>query len=640
MKLSSIPLYLKVISELGYDQVFYNLVYKLGLRSGYYRFQSIFQKSPTNIPISLDLLPRAASLAQVKTIIGETGISALLEEADEIVAGKFRQFGADLAPIDFDTGKQSLHWTDIELGKAESSTLSEDVKLTWESARFGWALILGRAFALTSDEKYATSFWDHLEKFKQSNPANYGPNWSSGQEVAIRLLCILWAAAFLKDSTVSKNKFDSLYRLIDQHAQRIQQTLVYARSQNNNHYLSESAALITAAQVLPTHPSSSRWYSQGWAGINWCLRTQIDLDGEYVQHSNNYHRLMLQICLWIFSIDQKAFNPEILKQLSKASEGLACQLDPISGYVPNLGANDGAIIFPLYCGDFSDFRSIVQASLNIFTSYTLPAGKWDEMLAWYGLPLSQSNSPYKGGCQGRLSGLSSWISLRTKVYTNRPSHADHLHAEVWWAGQNIATDPGTYGYNSTYPWNNSLISTLVHNTVRVDEQDQMVRMGKFLLAEWGASRINENTIDKIVATSDAYHRLGVDHSRCVSLRQPDQWEIEDTLSPIRQSRVHRYDLHWLLTDLPWHFELSDRLKLFCETERGRIILDIQASEPIQNISIIRAGKNLAGDLPCLPYQGWISPTYSKKLPAWAITVRLETASPCHFTSRFQLPVLP
>ena len=82
------------------------------------------------------------------------------------------------------------------------------------------------------------------------------------------------------------------------HAARIIPTLVYARSQQNNHLLTEAAGLLTAGLALPDHPQASRWCALGWKWLNEGLRSQIDLYGEYAQHSTNYHRLMLQVVLW------------------------------------------------------------------------------------------------------------------------------------------------------------------------------------------------------------------------------------------------------------------------------------------------------------------------------------------------------
>ncbi len=109
------------------------------------------------------------------------GLQALLAEADEIVAGRFRQFGADPVEMRLAPPPPLADWTHYENHHAQA-----DIKLTWEPARFGWAFVLGRAWHISGDEKYAEAFWRHFEAFQAANPPGMGPNWMSGQEVGIR----------------------------------------------------------------------------------------------------------------------------------------------------------------------------------------------------------------------------------------------------------------------------------------------------------------------------------------------------------------------------------------------------------------------------------------------------------------------
>ena len=57
-----------------------------------------------------------------------------------------------------------------------------------------FAFTLGRAYHLTQDNQYAEAFWKYFESFTQNNPANLGPHWMNGQEVAIRIMALVWAA--------------------------------------------------------------------------------------------------------------------------------------------------------------------------------------------------------------------------------------------------------------------------------------------------------------------------------------------------------------------------------------------------------------------------------------------------------------
>ena len=228
--------------QLGFQQVWLNALYRLGLASGHYR-RSIQPPKPIDGLRMRGLfnMPEAEILLNT---LGERGRQNLLEEADEIVNGKFRQFGAEPVVIILAPDGPLANWTDYETGKTGLHSDMEDIKLTWEPARFGWAFVLGRAFRVTRDERYADTFWRLFEGFMKGNPAYEGPNWISGQEVGLRLMAWIWAGEVFSGSEVpSPGRLEKLTSAIAVHAARIPGTLVYARSQNNNHLLTEAAAL-------------------------------------------------------------------------------------------------------------------------------------------------------------------------------------------------------------------------------------------------------------------------------------------------------------------------------------------------------------------------------------------------------------
>jgi hypothetical protein len=191
-----------------------------------------------------------------------------------------------------------VHWT-----AAERLAGVEDIKFIWEPARMGWAFVLGRAYLLSEDETYASGFWKHFETFLACNPPNQGANWASAQEVALRILAMTFAGqVFAQSEHSTAERLGGLRAAIAAHARRIPVTLPYARAQNNNHWITEAAGLYTAGVVLSDHPEAGRWKTLGWDEFNYALQHQINDEGEYVQHSTNYHRLMLQAALWVLAV--------------------------------------------------------------------------------------------------------------------------------------------------------------------------------------------------------------------------------------------------------------------------------------------------------------------------------------------------
>jgi len=371
----------KILRDLGPEQTGLYALYKLSLRLGLFRNAPRPQTTERCLLITDHFLP--PSRESILAALGSEGKRALLREANEIAAGRVRLFGGDPVELNLASSAPLRHWADYETGRA---AVDGDIKFIWEPARFGWATVLARAYYVSGREKFAESFWNHFETFASANPAYQGPNWISAQEAALRVIAWTFCLPLLRESeSTTEPRLRAMGEAIALHAERIPPTLIYARSQNNNHLLSEAAGLITAASVLPNHPHAKRWKSLGEKWFNRGLEKQIDSYGEYSQHSANYHRLMLQLALWVGQIGNLTYGPLARKNLSRASHWLASMLDSESGGVPNLGANDGAYILPLTVCPFADYRPVVQASARAFLNYDLPGGVWDEMSLWFGL---------------------------------------------------------------------------------------------------------------------------------------------------------------------------------------------------------------------------------------------------------------
>ena len=208
--------------------------------------------------------------------------------------------------------------------------------------------------------------------FITSNPAYLGPHWSSAQEVAIRLVALAFAyQVFSRSSHSHSERLKTLAQAIAVHAERIPPTRPYARSQNNNHLITEALGLYTASALLPEHPFAPKWHDLGWKWLLYAFRTQIDPDGTYIQHSTNYHRLMLQAALWAVAVHDSSFIDELVPQdildlLKISTDWLWKLVDPETGHVPNLGHNDGAYILPLTVCPYHDYRPVLYAATQTF----------------------------------------------------------------------------------------------------------------------------------------------------------------------------------------------------------------------------------------------------------------------------------
>ena len=650
MQIKQIKTAFKALRQLGFPQVTLNALYKLGLKSGHYRRTSL-PPAPINSLRLLPILP-IPEPQKLRECLGQSGLQNLLTEANQVTTGNFRQFGGAPTALILAPDGALAHWTDYETGKEKTRSPENDIKFVWEPARFGWAIVLGRAYHLSADEKYAAAFWRLFEVFQTANPAYLGPNWSSGQEVGLRLMVWVWAVQVFSGSSHSNpTRLAALANAAAAHAARIPATLLYARSQNNNHLLSEAAALYTAGMALPNHPMAADWLKTGRRWLAWCFTHQIDMTGEYVQHSTNYHRLMLQIALWVHAMepsDPLVWTANARKKLALAAEWLLARVDPISGQVPNLGANDGALIFPFSSCEFGDYRPVIRAAALAFDpdGDTLSPGAWDEMALWFGLDPANSTASNQPAAIGKISAHNSWGLLRAVQYTSRPSHADQLHFDLWWRGLNIARDAGTYRYSAAPPWDNQLTSTLAHNTISLNGEQQMTRASRFLYLDWaGANFIEPHTPTdgvRISAQTSAYARFNISHTRAIHLFPDERWLVEDDLTHTAPAKRHQaaplYRLHWLLPDWEWQIEnLETSTVLRLRSPYGWVSLFISANQALQKVGLLRAGQLLNGEGLVSPIFGWTSPTYNEKIPALSLAIEVQSDRNVNFKSEFIFP---
>jgi hypothetical protein len=682
MKLTSrIWIGLKAISELGIPQVGQYGLYQLGKRSSYYtgRLDSALKRLNTLEDDAYYKFQPCLQLPDPGVLIDllENQISILYEQADEIVNGQVRLFGSQPVALELVPPGDLKSWVEYEGGN--NLVDGRDIKFIWEPGRFGWACTLARAYYLSGDEKYAQAFWEHTEQFLTSNPPYFGPHWSSAQEVAIRLTALTFAFQIFSYSkqTIQK-RAEILTRSIAIHAERIPTTMRYARSQNNNHLIIEALGLYTASAFLPGHPLAHSWHRLGWKWLQYAFLTQIDKDGTYTQHSTNYHRLMLHAALWAFTVHNRAymsepFTPEIMARLAAATIWLWKLVDPETGQVPNLGHNDGSCFLPLAVCPFNDYRPVLHAAVRAFLYTTLePKGPWAELGYWLGVfpgppqPPENIDAWRVPGAQAELANKSpyilvnpshgSWAAFKVTRFNSRPAHADQLHVDLWWHGQNLAIDPGTYLYNAPPPWENSLTCAFVHNSVTIDGKEYLFRAGRFLYLDRSQSRIIggqtavESGCFSISAQHNGYRHLGITHNRTLTTLSDGRWAIDDLLKGVSR-RSHTIRLHWLLPD--WEHELLEPENdqdapwygLRIRSPYGWVSLKLGVTSPPGQISpangikfmLARAGELQHGPGNINEITGWTSPTYGEKIPALACILEVVQPLPVEIRSEWSFP---
>ena len=175
-------------------------------------------------------------------------------------------------------------------------------------------------------------------------------------------------------------------------------------------------------------------------------------------------------------------------------------------------------------------------------------------------------------------------------------HADALSFVLNIGDREILVDPGTYAYHTDPAWRRYFRSTLAHNTVGVDEQDQSVQAGNFMWTDHAQARCIEfetgTDRQRFVGEHYGYQRLEdpVVHRReivCDTRRQVI--EVTDMLRCDGEHRVRR----------SWHFAED------CQVERAGSGLKVTSGltqvffeplEELDSMQLIARRKRRAGRL--------------------------------------------
>jgi len=570
----------------------------------------------------------------------DKGANSPIVLANEIGKGNFRYFEHSTAQVGFppdwhcnpfngQTAPADRHWSRIpDFGHG-------DIKVIWEPNRFWFVYALVRAYWRSGDERYADIFWKLVESWQMHNPPQLGLNWKCGQEVTFRVMAWCFGLyGFLDAKVTSPGRVQTLIQMIAVSGQRIEANMGYALSQKNNHGISEGVGLWTIALLFPEFHRAKKWRELGRQVLERLGKELIYNDGSFAQHSVNYHRLMLHDYLWALrlgDLQDQPLSSELKERVAKAGALLYQIQDEKTGRVPYYGQNDGALVLPLNNCDYQDFRPVIQATHYYCTSSRCyQPGPWDEDLLWlFGSDAlkAPAEPPQRIDVKAEIGGYytlrskSGFAFVRCASFRHRPGQADMLQVDLWWRGQNIAVDAGTYSYNSPTPWNNPLANSAYHNTVTVDGVDQMNRFGKFLWLPWLHSRVRSfqrssgGSLTYWEGEHNGYRRLKpqVTHRRGI-LRIGDKgWLVLDALD---STAKHNYRLHWLLPDLPreWN-EVTGCMTLHTSVGPYFIKMATFSAEGRGIYSLMRGDEHNP--------RGWRAPYYFYREPALSVDLILQ-----------------
>lgn len=463
----------------------------------------------------------------------------IIQIADHAIEGRIKGFSS----IELDYGTP-INWhinpiTGVEADKRtkwykipDFDSIRGDIKAVWEVSRFTHFFYFVRAYMITKDVKYYKAFSNQINDWLSKNSYSYGVNYKCGQEATLRMINALMAYSIFKFYGLTNDQdILNLKNLVEGSYKKVLSNFFYAhKCIRNNHTLSEITGLIIGAWCS----SDQQRLKKAYKLMDEEIKQQFFLDGGYIQNSVNYQRLALQLMEFVLKISKvtNCHISEESKQLILKSAHQLYQLQDETGDVSNRGANDGALIFPVTSCDYRDFRPVIN-SINylINKSRLYDSGNYDEEILWFTdnsledikvSKMSRESSAFYSSGIFTLRHKHGFLLTILRDIKTRPGQMDQLHVDIWHKNLNILCDAGSYSYASDL--GKSLALTGAHNTVQVDEHEQMNRTGPFLVFDWSKSKEVRHSDKNFSGT--IISKNGYEHTRSIKLNN-NRYEIED-----------------------------------------------------------------------------------------------------------------
>jgi hypothetical protein len=330
----------------------------------------------------------------------------------------------------------------------------------------------------------------------------------------------------------------------------------------NNHAITETLCLFVGGMLFPFLPGAAKWKRDGKDWFEKEVSYQVYEDGTFLQFSMNYHRVVVQLLTWgivLATGNGEKLAPVVAERAQASNRFLHACMNTASGELPNYGANDGALFFPLNDQSFRDYRPQLQALANA-TGESVFDDAYEDA-GWYGLTgietLGKTDAAvgihtFQDGGYYVLREANTITFVRCGKHKDRPSQADNLHLDIWIGDKNIFRDGGSYRYNTDENVLRYFFGTASHNSLMLGDNDQMQKGKRFIWYYWSQAVEGSWTeYEDHYFFKGAIHAFrqvapGIVHTRTIKKsKHLDEWQVTDTVN-----HLHGLPIHQLWNPLP------------------------------------------------------------------------------------------
>ncbi|WP_066358628.1 heparinase II/III family protein [Aliarcobacter cryaerophilus] len=538
------PIY-EYIKLMGLDWFIFRVKYELLKKINY--FDKINEK----------ILKKVSSCDKSKFYYKKTGLvnkdfigdSSFVEKADNARKGKVFAFSNEYFNYNEDG---AINWQMNPISKVKANSALSwnrlpdfgeygDIKLIWEASRFPQVYYFINAYTTTKDTNYSNICVSQIIDWIDKNPYPQGVNYKCGQEISFRTFAWIIALEYFEDF-VNKEDEEKIVQNIYSSLLRVDANIDYAaKSVKNNHSISEAAGLFIGGLLFPQFKESKYFVDKGLKYLLKETSYQVYNDGSYIQHSFTYQRLALDVLSFIIIVAKK-LNFELPIEIRQRHQKMIEFLNSFvqeNGWLPNYGSNDGANLFLLTGNDYRDFRSSLNFASVVNSGYSLFEGH-KKLVEFFsledkGLKEVEKKIEFSDGGYYILKNKNLFSFIRCHSYKDRPASNDMFHLDIWSGGKNIFCDAGSYSYNTDKKFKNNFIGVIGHNTVMINDSNQMAQVLNFGYSNWTKAKCIGFSKNHFVGENYAYKKeFEIVHQRDLKL-EDDKIIIIDNIKNIKEN---------------------------------------------------------------------------------------------------------
>ena len=526
-----------------------------------------------------------------------------------------------------------------------------DAKVVWEPNRQQHLAVLGRAYRLTGERRYALKLLEHIESWIEQCRFGTGMNWRSPLELAIRLINWAWALDLIAPSgELTNERAQSILPAVYCHLSEISRK--YSRySSANNHLIGEAAGVFVGSSYFNCLKRAPDWAARSQAILLEEIVRQTYPDGGTREQAMGYHVFVAEFFLLAGLVARRVgsdFPAEYWTRLERMFDFLAAFVeggdslpmfgDCDDGYVLDYGRRENRARNLLAVGAAlwgrQDLKALSEGHGEAAFWLLGEAGLDAYERLGVNNAAARSNERNSNAIQSRAFPESGYYLLQSghAGAADRISvtfdcgnlgfgplaahgHADALSFTLRAFGTDIFVDLGTYDYFTHPQWREYFRSARAHNTVTVDDTDQSEMLGPFL---WGR-RANARCLrwspsvqgGAVIGEHDGYNVLSdpVTHRRTVVLNgHLSEVVVQDELIG-REGHQATIYLH-LAEHCRAEATGGNEYRIDCA--QGVVTLRL---DTCLKIEVLHSSVD--------PIAGWVSRSYHRKEPSTTIVGRCQ-----------------